>query len=97
MTNEEKVYSLKIAGRDYTIRSADAPEHVRRLAVYTDRKLTEVLRSGFVSREDGAVIAALSLSEELLNAQDEITRLRRELYLAMQAKNAESKSETAGE
>ena len=88
MTNEEKVYSLKIAGRDYTIRSADAPEHVRRLAVYTDRKLTEILRSGFVSREDGAVIAALSLSEELLNAQDEITRLRRQLYLAMQAKNA---------
>ena len=86
MTNEEKVYSLKIAGRDYTIRSADAPEHVRRLAVYTDRKLTEILRSGFVSREDGAVIAALSLSEELLNAQDEITRLRRDLYLAMQAK-----------
>ena len=90
MTNEEKVYSLKIAGRDYTIRSADAPEHVRRLAVYTDRKLTEILRSGFVSREDGAVIAALSLSEELLNAQDEITRLRRDLYLAMQAKNAAS-------
>ncbi len=90
MTNEEKVYSLKIAGRDYTIRSADAPEHVRRLAVYTDRKLTEILRSGFVSREDGAVIAALSLSEELLNAQDEITRLRRDLYLAMQAKNATS-------
>ncbi|MBR6707862.1 MAG: cell division protein ZapA [Clostridia bacterium] len=90
MTNEEKVYSLKIAGRDYTIRSADAPEHVRRLAVYTDRKLTEILRSGFVSREDGAVIAALSLSEELLNAQDEITRLRRDLYFAMQAKNAAS-------
>ena len=87
MTNEEKVYSLKIAGRDYTIRSADSPEHVRRLAVYTDRKLTEILRSGFVSREDGAVITALSLSEELLNAQDEITRLRRDLYLAMQAKN----------
>ena len=80
----DQVYTLRIAGRDYTLTSSDAPEHVRRVAVYLDRKLAETASSGFLNREAAAVIAGLSIADELLNSQDDNTRLRRELMQARQ-------------
>jgi cell division protein ZapA len=81
----ERTYTLRIAGRDYTVTSADAPEHVRRTAVYMDRKIAEMATSGFVNRETAAVLAGLTVADELLTAQDDNTRLRRELMEARQA------------
>ena len=83
----EATYTLRVAGRDYTLTSADSPEHVRRVAVYVDRKIAETGSSGFVNRETAAVIAGLSMADELLNAQDDNTRLRRELMQARQELN----------
>ena len=83
----ERTYTLRIAGRDFTITSADAPEHVRRLAVYVDRKIAETASSGFVNRDAAAVIAGMSIADELLTAQDDNTRLRRELMQARQELN----------
>ena len=80
----EATYTLRIAGRDYTLTSTDSPDHVRRMAVYMDRKIAETSSSGFVSRETAAVIAGLSMADELLFAQDDNTRLRRELLQARQ-------------
>ena len=83
----EATYTLRVAGRDYTLTSADSPEHVRRVAVYVDRKIAETGSSGFVNRETAAVIAGLSMADELLCAQDDNTRLRRELMQARQELN----------
>ena len=83
----EATYTLRVAGRDYTLTSTDSPEHVRRVAVYVDRKIAETGSSGFVNRETAAVIAGLSMADELLNAQDDNTRLRRELMQARQELN----------
>ena len=80
----DRTYTMRIAGKEYTLTSSDAPEHVRRVAVYLDRKLAETASSGFLSRESAAVIAGLSIADELLTAQDDNTRLRRELLQAMQ-------------
>lgn len=80
----EKTYTLRIAGRDYTITSADAPERVRRVAVYMDRKIAETGSAGLMNRESAAVIAGLTIADELLTAQDDNTRLRRELMQARQ-------------
>ena len=85
ISKKERTYTLRIAGRDYTITSSDAPEHVRRVAVYMDRKIAETASSGFVNRETASVIAGLSMADELLTAQDDNTRLRRELMEARQA------------
>ena len=78
----DQTYTLRIAGRDYTLTSSDAPEHVRRVAVYLDRKLAEAASTGFLNREAAAVIAGLSIADELLSVQDDNTRLRRELMQA---------------
>jgi len=83
----EQTYTLRVAGRDYTLTSTDSPEHVRRVAVYVDRKIAETGSSGFVNRETAAVIAGLSMADELLNAQDDNTRLRRELMQVRQELN----------
>ncbi|MBE5786957.1 MAG: cell division protein ZapA [Clostridiales bacterium] len=80
----EATYTLRIAGRDYTLTSTDSPDHVHRMAVYVDRKIAETGSSSFVNRETAAVIAALSMADELLGAQDDNTRLRRELLQARQ-------------
>ena len=83
----ETAYTLRINGRDYTLTSSDAPEHVSRVAVYLDRKLAEAASSGFVNRESAAVIAGMAVADELLTAQDDNTRLRRELMQARQEIN----------
>jgi len=80
----EATYTLRIAGRDYTLTSTDAPDRVHRMAVYVDRKIAETGSSGFINRETAAVIAGLSMADELLSAQDDNTRLRRELLQARQ-------------
>ena len=85
LPKRERTYNLRVAGKDYTITSGDAPEHVRRMGMYVDRKIAETASSGFVSREAATVIAALSLADELITAQDDNTRLRRELLEARQA------------
>ncbi len=79
-TEKTALYNVRIAGKDYRLRSGDSPEQVRRVSVFTDRKIKEVLSTALVHREDAAVIAAMSLAEELLRAQDDNTRLRRELW-----------------
>lgn len=84
LTQSPNAYQVRIAGRDYTITSTDSPEHVRRAAVYADRRITETASGGFMNRENAAVIASLYMADELLSAQDDNTRLRRELMLAKQ-------------
>ena len=83
----EKSYTVRIAGREYTLTSADAPERVRRVTVYMDRKIAETGSAGLLSREAAAVIAGLTVADELLTAQDDNTRLRRELMQARQELN----------
>ena len=52
----ERTYTLRIAGRDYTITSSDAPEHVRRVAVYIDRKIAETGESDTGERKNNTLI-----------------------------------------
>ncbi len=96
-TQRERTYTLRVAGKDYTISSADAPEHVHRMGVYVDRKIAESASSGFVNRETAAVITALSIADELITAQDDNTRLRRELLEARRALDQKQETTHANE
>ena len=66
---EHTTLSVQIAGRDYTLTSADSPEHTQRVASLV----------GIINREAAAVMAALTLADELIKSQDDNTRLRRKL------------------
>ena len=82
---EKQKVKVRIAGKDYTLLSSDSPEHVHRVGIYVDRKLAEVEQASRLPTNMVAVLTALNLGDELLKAQDENTRLRRELTLARQA------------
>ena len=81
--------SVRIFGRDYTLATQDSPDRTQRIAAYVDRKITEIASGTIANREVSAVVAALSIAEELLDAQDENTRLRDALYQAQSEKSGE--------
>jgi len=71
--------TVQIFGREYRLKSQNPPEHMQRAAAYVDRSMRELNASGLTGREAVSVMTALTLADELLRAQDENTRLRRQL------------------
>lgn len=70
---------VRIAGKDYPITGYDPEDYVRRVAIYVDRKIQEIGLATRLSVQDSAVLTAVNLADDLMKAQDENTRLRREL------------------
>ena len=83
--------TVRVAGRDLTLVGEESEEHIRRVAVYVDRKLTELSLASRLDMQTVAVMTAMNIADDLLKAQDENTHLRREL-LAMQEKMEELRS-----
>ena len=71
--------TVTICGKDYTMVGVESEEHIRRVAVYIDRQMEEMMCTYRLSQPMAAVLTAMNLADELLQAQDENTRLRREL------------------
>ena len=71
---------VRIAGKRYTLSASGTAEHVKRMIGLLNERLSEVAAvSPRTDRETAAIAAALSMADELINAQDDNTRLRREL------------------
>ena len=83
--------TVRVAGRDLTLVGEESEEHIRRVAVYVDRKLTELSLASRLDMQTVAVMTAMNIADDLLKAQDENTHLRREL-LAVQEKMEELRS-----
>ena len=71
--------TVKVAGREYTIASYDTQEHVQRVAAYVDRKMNELALATRLPAAQLAVLTAVNVTDDMLKAQDEARRLRREL------------------
>ncbi|MBQ2956160.1 MAG: cell division protein ZapA [Clostridia bacterium] len=76
--------TVRIAGKDYTMSGYDSEDYVRRVALHVDRKIRELSMTTRMSSQDVAVLTAVLNADEMLKAQDENTRLRREME-ALQA------------
>ena len=59
--------------------SSDSEAYVRRVAAYVDRKIGELTLATRLPAADAAVLTAITLADDAFKAQDENTRLRREL------------------
>ena len=82
MSDMEKIRTtVKVAGREYSMTSYDSEAHVQRVAAYVDRKMNELSIATRVPRDQLSVLVALNLADDMLKAQDENTRLKRELGL----------------
>ena len=72
--------TVSIGGREYTLTSPENEEWTRRVAAYVDRKIAEVSLHSSMSTEIAAVVASLSITEELFEAEKENQVLRNRLY-----------------
>ena len=76
---EKKRVTIRVAGKDYNMTSSDSEAYVRRVAAYVDRKIGELTLATRLPAAEAAVLAASTLADDVFKAQDENTRLRREL------------------
>lgn len=92
VANKNKV-EVRIAGKDYTLVGSESEEYIQKVALYMDKKISEIMRiNSKLSTSMASVLSAinvaddyfkayenvLSLSKELKDAKDEIERLKEE-------------------
>ena len=79
--------TVRVAGKEYALVSSDSPEHLSRVAAYVDRRITETTFATRMNKENVAVLVSMNLADELMKAQDENARLRREMKALRQNEN----------
>ena len=79
MTSKESVI-VRIAGEEYSIRASATADYTKNCARYVDDRIVEIRkRSGLVETHKAAILAALSITDEYLQAKDELEKLRKEV------------------
>ena len=76
---EKQRITVRVAGKEFALMSSDSPEHMARVAAYVDRQITETVFATRQPKETVAVLVAMNVTDELMKAQAENSRLRREL------------------
>ncbi len=76
---EKQKVTLRVAGKEYALMSSDSQEHMARVAAYVDRQITETVFATRIPKDSAAVLVALNMADELMKAQDENARLRKQL------------------
>lgn len=86
--------TVRIAGEEHTIRANAEPEYTRRCARMVDERIQRIReQAGPLESHRTAILAALSLTDELLQARSELERHRKEL--ASRAENLARRLEDA--
>lgn len=70
---------IHLMGRDYALLTDQPADKVQRLARYVDRKMREVSITTRAGEAMVPTLTTITLAEELFRAQDENTRLKKEL------------------
>lgn len=83
---EKRKMTVTVAGKPYTLVSSDPPEHVRRVAAYVDRQLSDTAAATNLPSAQAAVLTCFRMAEDLLRAQDENRELLRRLETAAEEK-----------
>jgi cell division protein ZapA len=69
--------TVRIGGEDHTIRANVEPEYTRRCAKWVDDRISEIKSQlGLIESHKAAILAALSITDELFQAQEEAHRLK---------------------
>jgi len=72
MTPDKSSVTVRIAGEDHTIRASAEPEYTRRCAKLVDDRIHDIrVTAGLIEGHKAAILAALSIADELFQAQDQ--------------------------
>jgi cell division protein ZapA len=71
LTSKKNVVRVTILDDEYSIRSDQSPERTRAVAEHVDRVIRDTMRAGnIVEAQKGAILAALSITDELFDARE---------------------------
>ncbi|HEY1953638.1 MAG TPA: cell division protein ZapA [Gemmatimonadaceae bacterium] len=71
MSSKKNVVRVTILGDEYSIRSDASPERTRAVAEHVDGIIRETMRAGnIVETQKAAILAALSITDELFDARE---------------------------
>jgi cell division protein ZapA len=71
MSSKKNVVRVTILDDEYSIRSDQSPERTRIVAEHVDNVIRETMRAGnIVDAQKGAILAALSITDELFDARE---------------------------
>ena len=74
---EKTAVTVRIGGEDHTIRANVEPEYTTRCAKLVDDRITEIRRQlGLIESHKAAILAALSITDELFQAQTQLEELQ---------------------
>ena len=76
-TGEKNLVTVRIGGEDHVIRADVEPEYTRSCAEWVDDRIAEIRRQlGLIESHKAAILAALSITDELFQARAELDELR---------------------
>jgi cell division protein ZapA len=71
LSTKKNVVRVTILDDEYSIRSDASPERTRAVAEHVDNAIRETMRAGnIVEAQKGAILAALSIADELFDARE---------------------------
>ena len=74
-SNSRASVTVEIAGEEYTLRTNADEAYTRRCAALVNERMAQV-RAGGLDRQKAAILVALSLSDDVLQRQQESERLQ---------------------
>lgn len=74
--SDKKTVTVRIAGEEHSLRSHAEPEYTRECAAYVDKRIQEIKSQvGLLEGHKAAILAALSITDELFQANKELENL----------------------
>lgn len=71
---------VRIAGKDYTLKGPKSEEYIQKVALYVDKKISEIVKKNSrLSTAMAAVLAALNISDDYFVARENEAKLDREV------------------
>lgn len=75
--------TVRIGGKEYTMAGNDSEEYIHRVAIYVDRKMSQIEESNNnLSTTMLAVLTCLNITDELLKLREETDGMRQQLESA---------------
>jgi len=84
MSERNKV-EVKIGGKEYTLVGAESEEYIQKVALYIDKKMSEILKANsHLSTTMAAVLTAVNVADDLFKVQESEGRLKTQLEKLLQ-------------
>ena len=88
--------TVRIGGKEYTMTGSDSEEYIHRVAIYVDRKMSQIEESNNnLSTTMLSVLTCLNIADELLKLREETGDMRQQLENARRQVEALTRQQEA--